>query len=628
MKQFAFIISLMLCISCLAQAKDRVIERPPFLAWSSTTLEIDKIVMSDTATVLHIKAYYRPKQWIKIARQSFLKDNNGETYTLKSGIGITPDKEFWMPESGEGEFQLVFPPVADSATAVDFSEGNFDGSFKIWGIQLKSKKLPELVLPAEATRTLESINTLPVPAFKNGNATLKGKVIDFTPGMSGEFQVYTGSCISRNMDNVKIKVQEDGTFSADIPLITISPCIVYINGQIINLILAPNEVTDLFINTRELCRAQSKLRKDEKPEGAKAYYGGYLAALNTELASASVQTSLDGDFNQFIADLKDKNVEEVKAYFLDKSKKIHNEIDGLKVSNACKQILHNQVDLSTANFIAICPNVVQRVHIISNKLSREQAEEYTKIPVETPEGFYDALKDIKNINSPEAIYCMDYGRLVCNPDFGKKYKQALNSDKGIFFELASIGKILSNIQTFTPATDEQIAQIASIGNPVYTELIKSKNDELLKTIEANKKKTGFKINAAGEVSNEDLFASIISKFSGKVILVDFWATWCGPCRMANKAMIPMKEELKGKDIVYLYITGETSPLKTWENMIPDIHGEHFRVTDDQWNYLSKSFQIRGVPTYFIVNQKGDITYKQTGFPGADTMKAELLKVLK
>lgn len=47
----------------------------------------------------------------------------------------------------------------------------------------------------------------------------------------------------------------------------------------------------------------------------------------------------------------------------------------------------------------------------------------------------------------------------------------------------------------------------------------------------------------------------------------------------------MKKELKDKDIIYLYITGETSPLGTWRNMIPDIHGEHFRVTDEQWSYL-------------------------------------------
>ena len=120
----------------------------------------------------------------------------------------------------------------------------------------------------------------------------------------------------------------------------------------------------------------------------------------------------------------------------------------------------------------------------------------------------------------------------------------------------------------------------------------------------------------------------LSEQAGKAVLVNFWATWCGPCRMANKTMAPMKEELKDKDILYLYITGETSPLKTWENMIPDIHGEHFRLTDAQWKYLSDAFKIEGVPTYLIVDREGNTTFRQTGFPGVEKMKEELLKVTK
>lgn len=83
-----------------------------------------------------------------------------------------------------------------------------------------------------------------------------------------------------------------------------------------------------------------------------------------------------------------------------------------------------------------------------------------------------------------------------------------------------------------------------------------------------------------------------------------------------------------KDSIYLYITGETSPLKTWENMIPDIHGEHFRLTDAQWKYLSDAFKIEGVPTYLIVDREGNTTFRQTGFPGVEKMKEELLKVTK
>ena len=52
MKRFAWIIGLIFCTICTIQAKDRVIERPPFLAWSSNSIEIDKIVMSDTVTTV------------------------------------------------------------------------------------------------------------------------------------------------------------------------------------------------------------------------------------------------------------------------------------------------------------------------------------------------------------------------------------------------------------------------------------------------------------------------------------------------------------------------------------------------------------------------------------------------
>ncbi len=130
----------------------------------------------------------------------------------------------------------------------------------------------------------------------------------------------------------------------------------------------------------------------------------------------------------------------------------------------------------------------------------------------------------------------------------------------------------------------------------YREMLTAANEELLAQLEANKKKTGYTINQVdANVSNEDLFTCIISKFKGKVLLVDFWRTGAVHAVWQTRRMAPMKEELKDKDILYLYITGETSPLKTWENMTPDIHGEHFRLIDAQWKYLSDAFKIEGVP---------------------------------
>lgn len=626
MKPFVLITCFLLSLTTFTQAQERIIEQPPFTAWSSTSIEIDKVALSDTATILHIKAFYRPKNWIKIASGSFLKGSDGELYPLRHGIGITPDQKFWMPESGQAEFKLVFPPLPKDITSIDFSEGDTEGAFKIWGIQLDGK-LPKLKLPAEATERTKKLTTLPTPKIEKGKALLEGQILDFEPGMSSNFTIYLRGAVNLEQ-KVDIKVNDNGQFSSEIPVITTTPATLYAGIEAIDFLLAPGEKTNLVINQREICRRQSKLHKDKKSNEANVYYGGYLAGLSGEIAKLNFKTNIDDDYPQFIKDLKDRNAEEVKAYILNKHKEKLRQIDALKATKACKEMLCCAVDASAASLLTFVPGIIQRVHITNYKLKDEQVNEYIKSnPVNLPDDFLNVLRDFSSLNTTRAMYVPLYMRLTGSSMFRTAFSKALGTDKGIYFELSTVADALNGINDFTPVTEEQLAKISALSTPVYLEAVKEKNDELLAKIEENKKKTGFTINEAGEVSNEDLFASIISKYRGHTLLVDFWATWCGPCRMANKAMIPMKEELKDRDIVYIYLTGETSPKGTWENMIPDIHGEHFRVTADQWSYLMKSFNIRGVPTYLLVDREGNITYKTTGFPGVDKMKSELLKVL-
>ena len=131
-----------------------------------------------------------------------------------------------------------------------------------------------------------------------------------------------------------------------------------------------------------------------------------------------------------------------------------------------------------------------------------------------------------------------------------------------------------SMRDLNPLNDKQKAELATMP-AAYNDMALAMNNDLLKQIEINKKKTGFTVNETGEVSNEDLFPSIISKFRGHTLLVDFWATWCGPCMRLLPKMEELAEKYKGKVMFY-------------------------KVNADKEKDLCKHFGVQALPTLFFI----------------------------
>ena len=144
--------------------------------------------------------------------------------------------------------------------------------------------------------------------------------------------------------------------------------------------------------------------------------------------------------------------------------------------------------------------------------------------------------------------------------------------------------------------------------------------EMIKT--ANSSSVYSIIDIDPKMSAEQIFPSIINKYKGKTLLLDFWNTWCMPCRAAMSAIRPLKEQLT--DVVYVYIADASSPVGKWGEMIKTISGVHVRLTEEQADALGDLYHFSGIPTYFVVNKEGKITYQTTSFPGVDKLR-EVLK---
>lgn len=134
-------------------------------------------------------------------------------------------------------------------------------------------------------------------------------------------------------------------------------------------------------------------------------------------------------------------------------------------------------------------------------------------------------------------------------------------------------------------------------------------------------------NVSETLTGDELVKSIIEPFEGTVVVLDVWGTWCGPCKKAMETIKPLKEEMKGKDVSFVYIACPNSQKAQWEDMRQGIDGEHYYVTTAQWNYILKTYGGGGVPLYVVFDKEGKKVVAYTGYPGNEKMKETIVSNL-
>jgi len=102
----------------------------------------------------------------------------------------------------------------------------------------------------------------------------------------------------------------------------------------------------------------------------------------------------------------------------------------------------------------------------------------------------------------------------------------------------------------------------------------------------------------------------LSSQKGKVVFLDFWASWCPPCRASIPEVEKLYEQYTGRNVVFYGINVENDPGTARDFVAKKGMKYTVLLGDDK---VGKDYEIRGIPTFYIIDQKGNIASHYVGF---------------
>ena len=176
--------------------------------------------------------------------------------------------------------------------------------------------------------------------------------------------------------------------------------------------------------------------------------------------------------------------------------------------------------------------------------------------------------------------------------------------KDFFVGLNSTAMISGSNHSLSPALMEMAEKRISL--PIVKDGLRELNQKYLDIENKNQQS----IQSSGMSLGESLFRKFAEPYKGKIILVDFWGTWCVPCMQALSKSQEEYQRLSPYDIVYMYFANN-SPEAKWKDAIEQnqIKGDnvvHFNLEPTEQKAIEQYFQVNSFPSYYLIDKAGNL----------------------
>ena len=172
---------------------------------------------------------------------------------------------------------------------------------------------------------------------------------------------------------------------------------------------------------------------------------------------------------------------------------------------------------------------------------------------------------------------------------------------------------------------------ASLNNVTDAEFIVTAKERITKTTDSwlERKTAVDNMPKEGEPAIDFNYPDIegneisLTSFKGKLVYVDVWATWCGPCKAEIPSLQKLETDYHGKDITFMSVSVDTDK-EAWEKMVAEKELGGVQLWADGWSKITKDYAIFGIPRFMLFDSEGNVISTNAPRPSSDEIR-ELLE---
>ena len=667
------IITILLTLIAIGrQAKTyKTIKAPEWMACVNVRgdgLKACEVVFRDTATTVHFSMEYPKGQYFRFVKESYLMDEDGHRYPLRSAEGLALDTWVQSPESGVTDFTMNFEPLPKRVQVFDFIEGDVKGAFMLLGIHDKKAKLKALTLKA-----LSDANPYAVPKdwFKTDTITIRGRFEGYDAEKFGftSMQCHYEDVFEKDATTLVFDIAADGSFEkkfqASYPIrqhffaeqtkIGFDEIPFFARpGETIEVTVRPNErgqyecfygdgsskdverwlksslkMSDLayplhmfkgkFSEANEMMeRTWNNMLYSLQKEGLRQHF----TPQEMQLALADLQVHFVYavmDYAMYHEDAVRKYEQRNGGYQMVILDSV--EWEGLHKMESYRALHRVDFDnplLLTSNSYPITLNRIQFARPVRKRKYEGLLDEIG--------GYVNNLENAEKIlsNNVQALRNLmgtnhnGFMAQLCN------YKDMAGSFDNWRNNEAAIPQILADT-TMTVAEREEGAatiQTPSRMMPLYLGVFS--NPYIHQKAEAfyayKMSQTELSTPLLAENPSADLIRKLSAKYPGRFLLIDFWGMGCGPCRLAIQNSKQKRAEIaKRDDIKLIFIAGERTAegSEAYHNYVKEwlADEETICLSNTDFTRMQELFHFNGIPHYETITPDGRRVRDDLNFNG-------------